>query len=386
MGPARWRGRGRPRRDEILPNLKKNRFNRFDWFALMLFLLIGLTGILTLFSASRGIPETAGNIQVHGKQGLWWILGFCGLFAVLLIDYRHLEHYAYSIYGITLALLLYVLFLGRTIAGARRWIDLGLVQFQPSEIIKLTLVLALAKYFQDHQDGRPYDLFRLWKPILMLLVPFVLVLLEPDLGTAIILLLVSFSILLFLGLSRRSIVVLFLLGIASLPAGWVFLKDYQKDRLLTYLDPSRDPLGSGYHILQSKIAIGSGGFWGKGFLHGTQSRLHFLPEQHTDFIFSVFAEQWGFVGSMVLLLAYLAVILWALHLSTRAKDMFGMIVSLGVTFLLFWHVAINIGMGTGLLPVVGIPLPLFSYGGSFLLVVLLSVGVLLNIYMRRFVF
>jgi rod shape determining protein RodA len=369
-----------------LPNLKKNRFNRFDWFALVLFLLIGLMGILTLFSASRGIPETAGNIQVHGKQGLWWILGFCGLFAVLLIDYRHLEHYAYPIYGITLALLLYVLLFGRTIAGARRWIDLGLVQFQPSEIIKLTLVLALAKYFQDHQDGRPYNLFRLWRPLLMFLVPFVLVLLEPDLGTAIILLLVSFSILLFLGLSRRSIVVLFLLGTASLPAGWLFLKDYQKDRILTYLDPSRDPLGSGYHILQSKIAIGSGGFWGKGFLHGTQSSLHFLPEQHTDFIFSVFAEEWGFVGSMVLLLAYLAVILWAFHLSTRAKDLFGMIVSLGITFLLFWHVAINIAMGTGLLPVVGIPLPLFSYGGSFLFVVLLSVGVLVNIYLRRFVF
>jgi rod shape determining protein RodA len=220
----------------------------------------------------------------------------------------------------------------------------------------------------------------------MFLVPFVLVLLEPDLGTAIILLLVSFSILLFLGLSRRSIVVLFLLGTASLPAGWLFLKDYQKDRILTYLDPSRDPLGSGYHILQSKIAIGSGGFWGKGFLHGTQSSLHFLPEQHTDFIFSVFAEEWGFVGSMVLLLAYLAVILWAFHLSTRAKDLFGMIVSLGITFLLFWHVAINIAMGTGLLPVVGIPLPLFSYGGSFLFVVLLSVGVLVNIYLRRFVF
>ncbi len=369
-----------------MPNLKKNRFNRFDWFALALLFLIGLMGILTLFSASQGIPSSEDGIQVHGKQGLWWALGFLGLAAALLLDYRHLEHYAYPIYGITVALLVYVLLFGRAIAGARRWIDLGLVQFQPSELVKLTLLLTLAKYFQDHQEDRPYGLVQLWRPLLIFLIPFVLVLLEPDLGTAIILLLVSFSLLLFLGLRRRSLVVLCLVGVASLPAGWCFLKDYQKDRILTYLDPSRDPLGSGYHILQSKIAIGSGGFWGKGFLHGTQSRLRFLPEQHTDFIFSVFAEEWGFLGCALLLLAYLTVILWAFHLSTRSKDLFGMIVSLGVTFLLFWHVVINIAMGTGLLPVVGIPLPLFSYGGSFLLVVLLSVGVLVNIYLRRFVF
>ena len=368
-----------------MQTLKKNRFSFFDLFSLLLIFLIGLTGVLTLYSSTQGTPEAQG-ILLHEKQMIWWILGVVGLVALLLIDYRHLEHFAYGIYLVSLASLGYVLLFGRSISGARRWIDLGVFQFQPSELIKLTLILALAKYFHHHRSSGPYGLLELKAPFLIFLVPFPLVLLEPDLGTAIILLLIFFSILLFLGLRRHSIAILLVLGIASIPAGWFCLKDYQKDRILTYLDPSRDPLGSGYHILQSKIAIGSGGFWGKGFLHGTQARLHFLPEQHTDFIFSVFAEEWGFFGSLLLLLAYLVVILWGLNICSRAKDPFGMIVSLGITFLLFWHVTINISMGVGLLPVVGIPLPLFSYGGSFLIATLLGIGLLLNICIRRFVF
>ena len=368
-----------------MPSLKKNRFSFFDWFSLSLIFLIGLTGVMTLYSATQGTPGDQG-ILLHEKQVIWWILGTVGLLVILLIDYRHLEHFAYAIYSVSLVLLVYVLLFGPSISGARRWIDLGFLQFQPSELIKITLTLAVAKYFHHHRSNGPYGLLELKVPFLLFLIPFLLVLLEPDLGTSVILLLIFFSTLLFLGLRRHSIVILLVLGIASIPAGWFCLKDYQKDRILTFLEPSRDPLGSGYHILQSKIAIGSGGFWGKGFLHGTQARLHFLPEQHTDFIFSVFAEEWGFVGSLLLLLAYLVVILWGLNLCSRAKDPFGMIVSLGLTFLLFWHVTINIGMGVGLLPVVGIPLPLFSYGGSFLIVMLLGIGLLLNINLRRFVF
>jgi rod shape determining protein RodA len=368
-----------------MAKLKTSRFTYFDVTLVAALLAIGLIGTLTLYSAA---PETShgGAMPPYQKQLIWWGLGLMGILLVVLIDYRHMEHYAYAIYGISLLLLVYVLLMGRSISGAKRWIELGPIQFQPSELIKITMILALAKYFHHRVKQGRYNLFELVVPFLIFLAPFMLVLLEPDLGTAIVLLLLFLSIVLFFGLSRGSIITLVIGGLASLPLGWFHLKDYQKERVMTFLNPSEDPLGRGYHIIQSKIAIGSGGFWGKGFLHGTQTRLHFLPEQHTDFIFSAFAEQWGFVGCSLLLAGYLLVIFWAFNISSRAKNTFGMVVALGITFLFFWHVVINIGMCLGLLPVVGIPLPLFSYGGSFLLVMLLGVGLLLNIYIRRFIF
>jgi rod shape determining protein RodA len=368
-----------------MEKLKTSRFTSFDISLVATLFAIGLLGILTLYSAMQGsAPE--GGMPPHQKQLIWWGLGLLGILIVILIDYRHVEHYAYAIYVCSLLLLVYVLVMGRSISGAKRWIELGPLSFQPSELIKITLTLALAKYFHHRAKQGRYNLFELIVPFLILLAPFFLVLLQPDLGTAIILLLLFFSIVLFLGLSRGSMIVLAIGGLASLPLGWLNLKDYQKERVMTFLNPAEDPLGRGYHIIQSKIAIGSGGFWGKGFLHGTQTRLHFLPEQHTDFIFSAFAEQWGFWGSFLLLAGYLLVIFWAFNISSHAKNTFGMVVALGITCLFFWHVIINIGMCLGLLPVVGIPLPLFSYGGSFLLVMLLGVGLLLNIYIRRYIF
>ena len=368
-----------------MEKLKTSRFTSFDISLVAALFAIGLLGILTLYSAMQGSAPESG-MPPHQKQLIWWGLGLMGVLIVILIDYRHMEHYAYAIYAFSLLLLVYVLVMGRSISGAKRWIELGPLSFQPSELIKITMMLALAKYFHHRVKQGRYNLFELVVPFLLFLVPFVLVLLEPDLGTAIVLLLLFFSIVLFFGLSQGSIIVLAIGGLASLPLGWLNLKDYQKERVMTFLNPAEDPLGRGYHIIQSKIAIGSGGFWGKGFLHGTQTRLHFLPEQHTDFIFAAFAEQWGFLGSFLLLAGYLLVIFWAFNISSRAKNTFGMVVALGITFLFFWHVIINIGMCLGLLPVVGIPLPLFSYGGSFLLVMLLGVGLLLNIYIRRFIF
>jgi rod shape determining protein RodA len=370
---------------KAVANLKTTRFTLFDTTLLLVVFAIGLIGILTLYSTTQGGSEDRG-VPVYQKQAIWLALGILAMLTVILVDHRHMDHYAYAIYLVSILFLLYVLLFGRSIAGAKRWIELGPIRFQPSEFIKITMTLALAKYFQNNPREGKYSLSQLRIPFLLFVIPFCLVLLEPDLGTAIILLLIFLSICLFLGLTTPSIYVLLFVGIASLPMGWLSLKEYQKDRVLTFLDPSRDPLGSGYHIIQSKIAIGSGGVLGKGFLHGTQTRLHFLPEQHTDFIFSAFAEQWGFVGGALLLAGYLLVIFWAFNICSRAKNRFGMILGLGITFLLFWHVAINLGMCLALLPVVGIPLPFFSYGGSFLLVMFTAIGLLLNIYIRRFIF
>jgi rod shape determining protein RodA len=214
----------------------------------------------------------------------------------------------------------------------------------------------------------------------------VLILKEPDLGTALLLLMVSASVILFAKVNWKSLLILLLSIVFVSPLIWLQLKPYQQKRILTFLRPEMDPLGAGYHINQSKIAIGSGEFWGKGFLKGTQTRLHFLPEQHTDFAFSVLAEEWGFLGSMVLLLLYLFLIIWGLNIAKNSKDKFGSILAVGVVAIVFWQVVINVGMVTGLLPVVGIPLVLFSYGGSSIVTTMAAMGLLMNISMRRFMF
>ena len=368
-----------------MTRIRRSRFSYFNWFLFGLILFIGVIGSITLYSAAEGTADSH-TFPLYVKQLIWFLLGLTVSLLLLLIDYRHLEQQGYVIYGFSLLLLVYVLLFGRSISGAKRWIDLGPFQFQPSEFAKLTFIIALAKFFHNDTLNGKYSLFRLRIPALFFCVTFLLVLLEPDLGTAMMLLLVFTSLVLFVGLKKRHLILLIALGLLSLPVGWSLLRDYQKERILTFLDPSRDPLGSGYHIIQSKIAIGSGKLFGKGFLQGTQTQLHFLPEQHTDFIFSVLAEEWGFVGSLILLTSYTLLLLWGLNVARNAKERFGMVLALGITFLLFWHIAINIGMGAGILPVVGVPLPLVSYGGSFILVTLLGIALLINVHMRRFMF
>jgi len=367
-----------------MPSLKTSRFRFFGTFFLLILFLLCLMGGATLYSATQG--GEGYRIPLHHKQAAWCGLGLLGMLLLVWISNRQLEHYAYASYVFTLFLLVFVLLFSRSIAGARRWLDLGPLHFQPSELMKLTLIMALAKYFQHNVREGGYSLWQLKGPMALFAVPFLLVLLQPDLGTAIILLLLFGSILLFVGLTRGAFLTLLGLGLASIPLGWFSLKPYQKERILNFLDPARDPLGTGYHLIQSKIAIGSGGIWGKGFMKSTQARLHFLPEQQTDFIFSVFVEEWGFAGSLVLFAGYLLLILWALNVASRAKDRFGMILCLGIALFLAWHVFINVAMCLGLLPVVGIPLPLFSYGGSFVLAVFLGIGSLLNVYLNRFIF
>jgi rod shape determining protein RodA len=271
-------------------------------------------------------------------------------------------------------------------SGAQRWVKIGPLSFQPSEFVKISLILAMAKFFHRPPHPKGYSLRQLLLPFFLLLLPMVLILKQPDLGTAIILLLVSFSILIFVKIRWSSLLTIGLAGGVAVPLFWGFLKEYQKKRIITFFNPDLDPLGAGYHLIQSKIAMGSGGILGKGLMKGTQCKLGFLPEQQTDFIFSALGEEWGLVGSLLVVGLYFVLILWGLRVAVQAKDRFGAILAFGVVAMLFWHVFINIGMVLGMMPVVGIPLPLLSYGGSFILSTLIGVGFLLNVSMRRYLF
>lgn len=355
----------------------------FDWLLLALILLIAAIGLVNLYSAGYNrAPESA--TPVYLKQIYWLIVGLSLMFLSLLYDYRHYEKLAYPLYLISIVLLVGVMVGGKLVSGSRRWLALGPVTLQPSELAKLAVILVLARYFHHRPQLTPLTLRDLLVPLAMVLLPVVIILKQPDLGSGLLVLLVAGAVILFAGVHWRTLTLGTLVAVLAAPAAWPFLKDYQKQRLLTFLDPEKDPLGAGYHIIQSKIAVGSGQFWGKGFLQGTQSQLHFLPEQHTDFVFSVFAEEWGFAGSAFLLLLYLGLILWGLQVARTCKDRFGQFLAVGVTALIFWQVFINLCMVTGLMPVVGIPLPLFSYGGSSLVTTMLALGILLNIRMRRF--
>ncbi len=238
----------------------------------------------------------------------------------------------------------------------------------------------------DKEHLRGFSLKELVVPGLILGVPALLIMKQPDLGTALLVLCIGGTMALFAGVQRSAIVFLGMSGLAAAFGGWFLLHNYQKQRIMTFLNPERDPLGAGYHIIQSKIAVGSGGFSGLGFMKGTQSQLSFLPERHTDFAFSVFAEEWGLAGCLVLLSLYCLIVLWGLHIALRSNDRFGMYIAIGVSAMLFWHIIVNLGMVIGLLPVVGVPLPLFSYGGTSMVTTMTGVGLLLNVGMRRFMF
>jgi len=301
-------------------------------------------------------------------------------------DYHYIDRLDYPFYGLMLLLLILVVIVGHSGGGSQRWINLGFFRLQPSEPAKLAIVLIMAKYFQADEPPEGYYLRNLLVPFAMVAPLIFLTLIQPDLGTAIILGIVFMSMVLMGGLRLRSFSYLVAAGLALLPVAWQFLKLYQRNRILTFLDPDRDPLGAGYHVIQSQIAVGSGRLFGKGWLHGTQNRLNFLPEQHTDFIFAVFSEEWGFVGCTVLLLLFVIMVAYCLRVVQRAKDRFGALLVFGMLSIIFWHVAINISMVTGLMPVVGVPLPMVSYGGSALASMMFAIGVIINVSMRRYVF
>jgi rod shape determining protein RodA len=360
-------------------------FTNFDWGLLFLVLLIAGIGVVNIASATASYTLAETSYPV--RQVYWVLIGLFLVVMVCSIDYHLFEDLAYWMYGIVAVLLLVVLVMGKSTMGATRWLHLGFINFQPSELMKVVIIMVYARYFNNIPAAGGMTVKDLLYPFLLLAAPVVLIMKQPDLGTAILVVLIAFSMILYVGIRIRTVISLLLAAVPAVFLGWhYYLRDYQKLRILNFLSPERDPLGSGYHIIQSKIAVGSGGLTGKGFLQGTQTQLRFLPEQHTDFAFSVFSEEWGFAGCFLMLLLYLFLILWGLNIARRCNDHFGSLMAVGVTAMLLWHIVINIGMVIGLFPVVGVPLPLFSYGGTSMITSMIGLGILLNIRMRRFMF
>ncbi len=358
----------------------------FDWLTFGIILVLSLIGIMTIFSATRQ-PDDAHQASFYIKQIIWLLISICALMVIVSFDYAWFGRIALPLYAAGLFLLLVVLIAGRTGMGAQRWISLGPISFQPSEFFKLIFIIMLSGYYSARKELM--DTFALLRVFLLLVfLPFIFLFKQPDLGTAVVVLLIFASVSLAQGLQRKLVITFLIISLVSLPfVGnilWTGLKDYQKNRLIAFIDPTTDPTGIGYHINQSKIAIGSGEFIGKGFLKGTQGPFRFLPEKHTDFIFAVFAEEWGFIGSLVLLLLYLVLLLRGLDTARKAKDDFGRLLALGITFMFSIYFFVNVGMTLGIMPVVGIPLPFMSYGGTALLSNFISAGVLISIRTRRF--
>ena len=359
-------------------------FLNFDWTLLLLVLGVCCVGVLNIYSTGFSLSGIK-HSPLYIKQMQWIAIGLIFMIVAFLLDYRVINQYVYFLYGGSLLLLLLVSLYGYTTHGSQRWFVLGGFSFQPSEIVKLTLILSLARYFNDHRANSGYTLKDLFVPFLIMLLPFLFVLRQPDLGTALMLFLIFFSLVLFVGIRWKDALTAAAGALIMMPLAWHFLRDYQKDRILTFFNPERDPLGAGYHIIQSMIAIGSGGFFGKGYLKGTQTQLKFLPEQQTDFVFSVFAEEWGFLGGIILTVMFLNLIVWGIKIALHSRDYLGTLIAYGITMLIFWGVFINMGMVLGILPVVGIPLPFLSYGGSAIVVLMTAIGLLMNISTRRFI-
>lgn len=357
----------------------------FDWGMLILTALVCTMGLVALYSAVNAGTATA-QAALFTKQLIWYGAGTVAMVVAFLFDYKSYEKWAYLFYGLCVILLLAVLFFGKYVGGSRRWLAVGPISIQPSEMVKLAVIIVLAKFYARVCSTKGISARELLVPVVLVAIPFILVVRQPDLGTAMVIALIAGAMTLYAKIERRTFICIVVAGALTVPLVWLFLKGYQKQRILTFLNPDRDPLGAGYHIIQSKIAVGSGMLTGKGFLKGTQNALDFLPEQHTDFIFSVLAEEWGLMGTTAVLSVFMLITIWGLQIAQRSRDPFGTILAVGVTAMIAWQVFINIGMVMGLMPVVGVTLPFLSYGGSSIVTMMAGMGLLLNISMRRFMF
>jgi len=354
----------------------------FDWLLFGLVAALCALGLLNLASSTHVEASMSGEMR---RQLISLSLGAAALLFTLVVDYRHFERLAWPAYLVSMALLVLTLVIAPMTRGSQSWLLEG--RLQPAELAKMGMVLALARYFHRNPAGEIRSVRELVKPGCIIALPVGLILLQRDMGVALLTLLVGSTYLAFVRIPARAWVAIAVVAAAALASAWIFvLAPYQRDRILDVVDPARDPLASGYQVNQSRIAVGSGGLLGKGYQQGTQTQLRFLPTQHTDFAFSVWAEEWGFLGSLFLLGVYLALLMWGLVIARNAKDGFGAMLAVGVVGLLFWPAVLNVGMVLGVAPVIGVPLPFISYGGSALVVSLVAVGLLMNVSLRRWVF
>jgi len=358
----------------------------FDWVLMGIALAITFLGIMTIYSATR--PLSGGTHSTfYIKQFYWLLISLAAMLAVVSVDYKWFERNSTRLMWVSLILLFVVLVAGRIGMGAKRWITIGPLNLQPSEIYKLVLLAAMARYLCRFSGALGYaSVFRAF--IYFVFLPVLLIIKQPDLGTSLVIIALFASVILTKGVGKKMVTMAVLISIVSVPfmgsIVWDELKPYQKKRIVAFVNPDADPEGVSYHVQQSKVAVGSGGAFGKGYLKGTQGPFRFLPEKHTDFIFAVFAEEWGFLGSITLLMLYAGLILRGIDTALKSKDEFGRLLALGITYMFMIYCFINIGMTLGLVPVVGVPLPLMSYGGTALMTNFIGIGILISIRARRF--
>jgi rod shape determining protein RodA len=374
MGTARMFG---PRRVE------KNIFQRLmdiNWGIVFVNVLIAAAGFAMLYSVAGGSWEPWASTQAVRFGG-----AFVLMLIIAVIDIRYWMAFAYPAWFIGVLLLVAVEVMGAVGMGGQRWLDIGVMRIQPSELMKIAVVMALARYFHGRNYDQSRSLRSLVIPLVLILVPVALVVIQPDLGTGLMIVAGGAAILFLAGLPAWLFIAAGLVVAAAIPVGWQFLRDYQKDRVLTFLNPESDPLGAGYQITQSKIALGSGGLTGKGFLEGTQSQLNFLPEMKTDFIFTVLAEEFGLIGAVIVLALYMIVLAYGMLIGIGCRSQFGRLLASGLSMSLFLYVLINVAMVMGLMPVVGVPLPMISYGGSAMLTWMIAYGLILSVAIHRHV-
>lgn len=359
---------------------------RLDFNFVVTILGLNIIGLIILYSATHGVHLTT-TTRLFWQQFFWLIAGWSVFFTITVIDYQFFKRAAYVFYGFNLMALVAVMLFGRTFYGAQRWLDLGFFKYQPSETMKVMIVLVIAKILSTTKAPNGLGVKDLMKPLILTLIPVGLTIKQPDLGTGLLIFAISLSMVLFVKVKKSILIFALISGVIASPLVWSFgLKPYQKQRVLTFLTPGKDPRGTGYNSIQSKIAVGSGKVLGKGFRKGTQSQLEFLPERHTDFIFSVLSEEFGFIGSMSAFTLFIVLFISSLRIAQQAPDKFGALVIVGITALLFWHMFINIGMVIGILPIVGVPLPLLSYGGSSMLTTMGGLGLISGVAYRKYLF
>lgn len=349
----------------------------------LIFLVTGLCilGLLVIYSTTHQENINEGVMQITRRQLIHILTGFFFCLLVTIIDYHDIVKIAIPLFFLSLIMLVYVIFFGKNVGGSRRWIQLAGFEFQPAEFAKITLIIFLADFLNKQKEEIPnflyFSLPFFFTGILMLLIYK-----QPDLGTAIVFFAITLLMIFIAGISWKYIIAVFIILVSLFPIGWSFLKDYQKSRLLLFLNPEMDPLGAGYNIIQSKVAIGSGGLFGQGLFSGIQSQLKFLPAQHTDFVFAVIGEELGFMGALLLISLFILVLWKGIRIAQEAPDILGTLIATGVTSFMFIHILINVGMSMGLMPATGLPLPFISHGGTFMITNFIGIGLLLNIHLR----